>query len=135
MAQRASDLVQVNPLTIPVEMPFLEVLHLFVEAHIGGAPVVDAAGLVCGVITTADLLRVVDQAHDEDIDPLEPAALETLRAGDVASPEQIWISPDTEVAEVARVMREHGVHRVLVGSDGRLVGVLGAFDLLVAVRS
>lgn len=133
MALRARDLMKTDLLTIPPEMPFLEVQHLFVEAGVGGAPVVDASGHVRGVITSADLLRVTDQACDDEIDALEPAALETLTANDVATPEQIWVSPDADVAHVARLMREQGVHRVLVGSDGRLAGVLSAFDLLEAV--
>ena len=130
----ARELVKSIPLTIPPEMPFLEIQHLFIEAQVGGAPVVDANGTVRGVITTADLLRAVDQAFDEDLDPAEPAALGTLTAKDIASPELIWVAPDADVVEVARVMRSQGVQHVLVGSDGKLTGVLSAFDLLESVR-
>lgn len=134
MELRAVDLIKTEPLTIASDTPVLDVQHLFVQANIGGAPVVDSDGVVRGVISSSDLLRVMDQAHDDEIDALEPSALETLTAIDVASPSPIWIAPDASLADVARVMRRERVHRVLVGRDGKLVGVLSAFDLLEAVR-
>jgi CBS domain-containing protein len=46
--------------------------------------------------------------------------------------ELVTVRPDAPVAEVARVMREQRVHRVLVIDDLQLVGVLTTFDLLRA---
>ena len=134
MAQRAADLMKGPPITVVPETPVLEVQHLLVQANIGGVPVVDAGGVVRGLITRTDLLRVMDQASDEDIDALEPGAPETLTAIDIATPSPIWVTPETPIVEVARVMRQEAIHRVLVGRDGRLAGVLSAFDLLEAVR-
>lgn len=140
---RARDLIRAaQPITVRPDAPILEVQHLFVEAQIGGAPVVDAQGKVVGIISSADLLRVVDQVCDEDLDPSEPDEesnlvdkLATLTAADAATPEPIWVSPDATAAEVAHVMHEEGINRVLVGTDGRLVGILTAQDLLKAVSS
>ncbi len=164
--------MQPDPLTIAPELPLAEVLHLFVVAHIGGAPVVDGAGRVRGMISRADLLRVLDQAGDEDLDPGEaapgdlaapaaaaaaaaaaPAAavdddadadaddatalavrLDTLTAGQIATPGAIWVAPDLPVAEVAQRMRREGIHRVLVGDGARLAGIVTAFDLLRALE-
>ncbi|MDX2093561.1 MAG: CBS domain-containing protein [Kofleriaceae bacterium] len=134
---RARDLMQRDPITIRPDAPYLEIQRLFVEAQIGGAPLVDEAGHVHGLITTADLLRAVDELCDEDLDPAEPESEEALARGlgeltahMLATPDPTWVSPDLPVAEVARTMREEGVHRVLVGTEGRLEGILTAFDLL-----
>jgi CBS domain-containing protein len=134
MPLRAVDLMKADPITVAPEMPVLDVQHLFVQANIGGAPVVDSSGVVRGVVTSTDLLRVMDQACDDDIDPPESDEVEGLTAIDVATPSPIWVTPDAPLSEVARVMRHEGIHRVLVGSDGRLAGVLSAFDLLEVVR-
>ena len=131
------------PITVLPDAPFLEVQHLFVEAQIGGAPVVDAKGAVHGVLTVGDLLRAIDQLFDEDIDVAEPEVegaplgdrLDTLTVRDVFSPDAVWVAPDARASEVAQRMREEGVHRVLVGNDGRVAGILTAFDLLQAVPS
>ena len=130
------------PITVLPDAPFLQVQHLFVEAQIGGAPVVDAKGAVHGVLTVGDMLRAIDELFDEDLDAAEPEVddtlgdrLDTLTVRDVFSPDAVWVAPDARASEVAQRMREEGVHRVLVGSDGRVAGILTAFDLLQAVPS
>src|SRR5690606_16879765 len=95
MLMRARNLMgRAEPITVRADASFLEVQHLFVEAQIGGAPVVDAQGNVIGVVSAADLIRVVDQICDEDLDPNEPAdepnladQLAKLTAADIATPE------------------------------------------------
>ncbi len=132
MTLLARDLMQKEPVTVPADMRFRQIQHLFVVARIGGAPVVDPSGNVVGVISTTDLLGAIEQASDEDVDP-GADELEALTAIDLATPEVIWVSPAASVTEVAQVMQARGVHRVLVGDDERLVGIVTAFDLLQAL--
>lgn len=136
------DLIQVPP-----AMPFLEIQRLFITGHIGGAPVVDEHGTVLGVIAASDLLQVIDQICDEDIDRNAsegdaavagssddlPERLGDITAIDMLTPEVVWVSADAPVAHVAHVMRTEGIHRVLVGNESRLEGILTAFDLLTAL--
>jgi CBS domain-containing protein len=143
MPLHARDLMTAQPLTLAPGATFLEIQHLFVEAQIHCAPIVDAAGTVLGIVSASDLLRALDQECDEDVDPNEPVddlgdlseRLRTLTARELATPEPIWVSPDAPIDQVARRMREEGIHGVLVGSEGRLAGVLTTFDLLHAVRT
>lgn len=44
-----------------------------------------------------------------------------------------WLSPNAEVASAADMMRQFGVHRILVVSRGRLVGLVSAMDIAKAV--
>lgn len=44
-----------------------------------------------------------------------------------------WLSPDAEVRSAADMMRQYGVHRVLVVNRGRLVGLVSAMDIAKAV--
>jgi CBS domain-containing protein len=126
-----------DTVTIPASLPFAEVQHLLVVAGIHGAPVVDERGRVVGIVSAIDLLRAADEARDPDLDEgegLVPGAhLHALTALDLASPAAVWVAPDAPAAEVARLMRHEGIHRVLVGADGRLEGILTAFDLLRTV--
>jgi CBS domain-containing protein len=139
MSLLVRDLMQWSPITVPADMPFLEVQHLFVAAHISGAPVVDGRGKVVGVVSSNDLLRAVDQACDDEVDEAalgsdEREHLEALTARDVATPVLVWASPDDPATKIAKTMREHGIHRVLVGSPTHLEGVLTTFDFLRALR-
>lgn len=135
--QIARDLMERNVLTIAARMPFSEIVHLLVVAGIHGAPVVDENGAVIGVISVMDLLRASDQANDDERDEGEGAdpgaQLRVATAIDLASPIATWVPPETPAGEVARLMREEGIHRVLVGVEGRLEGILSAYDLLRAV--
>lgn len=140
MALQARDLMTPQPLTLRPDTPFLEIQHLFIEARIGGAPVVDEHGGVRGIVTATDLLTVVDQVCDEDDDAADDAEalaerLDAMTASDIATPEVAWVAPDADVAEIAHRMHHEGLHHVLVGTDHNLLGVLTAFDLLRAVRS
>ncbi|MEP6863495.1 MAG: CBS domain-containing protein [Deltaproteobacteria bacterium] len=141
MHHRARDLMTPHPLTIAADTPVLEVQHLFVVANIGGAPIVDSASKVVGILSGTDLLRISDQVHDDEIDPQPMSSsggareqLEALVASDVGTSDVIWVSPDTPASQVARLMRDVGIHRVLVGDNGKLEGILTAFDLLRAVE-
>ena len=44
-----------------------------------------------------------------------------------------WLSPNAEVASAADMMRQYGVHRILVVSRGKLVGLVSAMDIAKAV--
>jgi CBS domain-containing protein len=135
MTLLARDLMEPNVLTIPATMRFREIQRLLVETNCSGAPVVDDRGAVLGVISAMDLLRAADQAYDDDIDPEEgdEPDLGGLTAIQLATPEAVWVLPDTTADQIARVMRDQGIHRVLVGSDGKLLGVVSTLDVLRAV--
>jgi CBS domain-containing protein len=136
MTLLARELMQPNPVTVSSQTPLLELQHLLVVAHISGIPVVGADGQVTGVVSATDVLSAIEQALDEDHDPGESDdlldELRAITAGDIATPEVVWVSPDTAVADVARMMRAEGIRRVLVG-NGRLEGILTAYDMLRAV--
>lgn len=135
----ARDVMHADPLSVVVTTSFLELQHLLVVAHVSGVPVVDADGAVVGIVSATDLVRAADQLFDEDRDPDEPDDLadrfRTLTARDLATPEVVWVTPDTPVEQVAERMRTDGIHRVLVGDHGRLEGILTAYDLLQVVAS
>jgi CBS domain-containing protein len=149
---RARDLMAREIITVNPETRILDIHQLFVEEEIHGAPVVGEDGLVCGVISTLDLLRIV---HDE----LEPGAgatvtayyrddlvysgpdwarmpedfqdrMQELTASDAMTKELVVVGPDATVDVIARTMLDHHVHRVLVSEDNALLGVITTYDLL-----
>lgn len=92
-----------------------------------------------GVISAIDLMRATDQAFDDDLDPGESVEQDSrsdvLTAEDIASPDPVWVSPTTPVDRVAQLMQRERIHRVLVGDDGNLEGILTTFDLLEKVQA
>jgi CBS domain-containing protein len=154
MIPTAGDLMERHVISVGADTPLLDVHRLFVEEEIHGAPVVDDEGGLVGVISVSDLLRAVEE-EEETLRP-EPNNFEEmasasggdyfsapgdlqedvrdrlteLRAGDVMTRDVLTVSTRALVPEVARVLRENGVHRVFVVDEGVLLGVLSAFDLI-----
>jgi CBS domain-containing protein len=150
MASVARDLMQTDVVSVSPEERLVDVHRLFVEEEITGAPVVDEDGRVVGIISSADLLRAVVEGHDAAAaspiyyrDLLEFSGpdwasmpedfqdrLAQLSAADAMTENVITVAPDAPLSEVARTLRFHKIHRVLVAEEGRLVGLISSFDLI-----
>lgn len=89
------------------------------DAGIGTVLVLDG-GEVRGIVTDRDIVvRVLAEGGDAM----------TTRVGDICSTELFVLSPDDDVTEVTRLMRENGIRRVPVVESGIPVGVVSIADL------
>jgi CBS domain-containing protein len=150
MTRRARDVMQSPVVTIERDASLLDAHRLLVEEEIHGAPVVDADGAVVGVLSALDLLRAVQEEHESasgapayyrDLVPFSapdwiPGSedfqdrLSELRVADVMSESVVSVPPDASIAQVARTLRQAGIHRVLVAEKDRLLGIISTQDLL-----
>jgi CBS domain-containing protein len=136
------DVVSLRP-----EMTVPEAQELLASRSVSGAPVVDAAGRVVGVVSQNDLVRSAahpDTAEhkgvfftsDEDFEDLgqTPLPASATRVEEVMSRKVYQVARDTGVAIAANIMRERRIHRLLVTDRGVLVGVVTSLDLLRVVE-
>jgi CBS domain-containing protein len=150
----ARDVMTPSVVSVGPDTPLVEIYHLFVSEQIHGAPVVDEEDLLIGVVTSMDLLRATEEEHDTALassDYLRQLLefsgpdwasgltdiqdrLASLTVADVMTPSALTVRPDTPVAEIARTLRQAGVHRVWVEDEGRVCGVVSTFDLLPLVE-
>jgi CBS domain-containing protein len=77
---------------------------------------------------TEDATDVIETQGESSSDALSNYLVE-----DVMSKTIRWLSPDADVRSAADMMREYGVHRVLVVNRGRLVGLVSSIDIAKAV--
>ena len=82
-------------------------------------PVVDSEGQPVGVVSSADLVPVLKGGTP---------------VSKVMSEKVYQVSQYDDVHIAARVMRNHGIHHVLVTHEQKLVGILSSFDLLKLVE-
>lgn len=151
MGARARDVMQTHVITVDPDLPLLDAHRLFVEEEIHGAPVVDETGRLLGVVSSADLLRAVDDEEGgrapaflrEVLEESGKAArlpdeldatLRDLRVADVMTHGGVTVTPDTAIDEVAARMRSNRIHRVPVVSDGSLAGIISTFDLIALLE-
>src|SRR5947209_2268581 len=89
-----------------------------------GSAVVMADGKPSAIITDRDTLRAVAEAVNGATTPVR----------DYLSRKLTTATPDTEVRDAARIMRDTGFrHLVVVDNDGGLYGVFSMRDLVVGL--
>jgi nucleotide-binding universal stress UspA family protein/predicted transcriptional regulator len=133
------DVMTRDVMAVGKDEPLLVALRKLVRRGASGAPVLNADGTVVGVVSQRDLLdwqeRVVD-ALTRASAPTPSEYARRLRAERVSA---VMSSPPATIAESATlgaalaIMRQAGVHRLPVISDGRLVGIVTGSDVLRAL--
>ncbi|MEM7166260.1 MAG: CBS domain-containing protein [Planctomycetota bacterium] len=130
-----------------------ELAGFLADEKVLGAPVVDDAGKLVGVVSTTDLVAAIgDDGASYGSEPVfgvfdgagrwEPLSARLSRerfengdtkVADVMTTDPITATPDASVGEVAALLLEHGIHRLIITSDGLLRGIVTATDLLAAL--
>lgn len=100
-----------------------DVAAQLVRNEFSGMPVAERDGTLVGVVTEADILRVLGEGK----------ALETLTAGDIMTEKPATVDLEAPIAEVIQILQEHRILRVPVTERGRLVGIISRSDIIRAV--
>jgi CBS domain-containing protein len=120
-------LISVRP-----ETSLAEVHEVLLDRDISAVPVVDAEGVLRGILSTTDLLR---EARIELAAPGELARVTPPphSARDLMHREVVTVREDASLREAAEAMIAHHIHRVVVTRHGAPVGVLSTRDAMRAV--
>lgn len=136
--QTAADVMERTLVTVHVDDRLADVERDMTDAQVSGAPVVDNASRVLGILSLRDLVRhrAADGELPQDADasvfddrPGAPGA----RAGDVMTQELVTVPPLLPLPQVAGRMADARVHRVLVEDGDKLVGLVSSMDLVRAL--
>lgn len=153
MKVTAKDVMQKNVKSVTSGLSLADLERRFVDEHVSGFPVVDN-GTVLGVVSASDVIEHLCKQRQEaelsagfydDDCKMEFASLESdwvssevgkrtdhLKVKDVLNGDVISVSSDTPLDEVAQLMTEKAIHRVLVVDDHDLVGVISSLDVVRA---
>ncbi|MGN6806160.1 MAG: CBS domain-containing protein [Trinickia sp.] len=143
---RALDIMTSSVVTASPEMTTQAAAKLLADKHISGAPVVDAAGHVVGIVSEGDLLRRAEigtgTARRSWWLELLAGTRELAAAyvkehghvvGDVMNDRVISIEPDMPLKEIADILERNRIKRVPVLDDGKLVGIVSRANLIRAL--
>jgi len=146
----ASDLMNSDVLTVREEMSVKELADFLTDHEIGGAPVLDEEGRLTGVVSMVDIvaaasdeekltadernpefyLRDLQESYsDEEIQDLH-IEIEALTVREIMTRSVYSVAEDATVSEVAAMMLQGHLHRVLVTREEELVGIISTSDLL-----
>jgi CBS domain-containing protein len=145
---RARDIMTSPAITVKPDLGVKELVALFTEKRIGGAPVVDDDGRLVGMVTEGDLMAMdADIAlphYFEIFDSIiylesEKKFRERVEKAAAANVEQLMtdgdkvktIGPDAPARTAATLMSKHRFDRVpVVDDDGRVVGIVSRHDVM-----
>jgi len=142
---KAEDIMSREVITVNENASVRELASLFISHDISGAPVVDTAGKVVGVVTENDLIFQNKKVHlptavailDAFLFLERPEKMEKelkkiagAKVGDICSRNLISVGPETELEELATLMAEKKIHTLPVMEGEQLVGVIGKSDII-----
>ena len=132
-----------------------ELTDYLISNNVSGAPVESASGEAVGVVSMTDIVRyvnfpikeqVVHDVHDYFLSSLgRQYAVEEIQAFRIESDIQVTVKDlmtemvfsvdeDTTLQDAADTMIRGNIHRVLVMSGKKVVGIVTALDLVKVVR-
>jgi CBS domain-containing protein len=71
----------------------------------------------------------------EQIRELPGDLFEGFKVEDIMTRVPVTIEPDATIPELARLLRERGIHRVLVAASGKLLGIVSTMDVMKVIAA
>lgn len=142
---KVRDVMTTEVVTVGPKAPFGEIVDALLEHDISGLPVVDAHGMLVGIVTEADLIAkeayagggprrrrpvgmLRDHLRGRDTSWVNKASARV--AADVMTTKVDSVTPEEDVTVAARRMLDGRHKRLPVCDKGRLVGIVSRHDLL-----
>jgi CBS domain-containing protein len=108
--------------TVSPDTDIFDAVESLLKNHVTGAPVVDEAGNVIGMLTEKDCLKLITTGDGADV---PKGTVESFMDADV-----IAISPDTDIYFAAGLFLKNHFRRLPVVEGGKLIGAVTRFDIL-----
>ncbi|MCW5910843.1 MAG: CBS domain-containing protein [Cyclobacteriaceae bacterium] len=120
---------QHNLVTVRPDQSINDVINIFIEKRISGAPVLDENRKLVGIISERDCLRlIVDQAYHNQ--PHNEPKVSDYMTRDVKT-----LTPGNDVVEAATEFLNTPIRRMPVVENGVLIGQVSRIDILRAAKS
>lgn len=112
-------------LVIPQNISLESAAGILLRGQVSGAPVVDAEGRCVGVLSALDFLRVAETGGTAGLG---------REVRDCMTVDVVTVSPRVSLTEVARMMVDAHIHRVVVvDAEQRPIGIVTSTDVLAVV--
>ena len=127
-----------------------DVARLLLKKSISAVPVVDEDDRPIGMVSEGDIAAVSELRRDEraqwwlaqlaEGEPLDQKFLATIQLNnlavcDIMSSPVISVAESAEVEEIAQLMEENKIKRVVVLRAGKMVGIISRADIVRAVAT
>jgi len=144
----ARDIMTRDVATVTPDTSVEDLARLMMERNISGAPVMDDAGKLLGIVTEHDLIKKERRLHIPTVVQIFDAFIylesskrfeEDLKkmvakkVGDIYTRDVVTVDEGTTVSEIATIMTDKDIHLLPVLKDGLLSGIIGKKDIVRAM--
>ena len=140
----ARDVMRRPVVSVRPDTTLKQVANLLYKHRISGMPVVDEKGMLVGEISERELLlaalpdyeeRVNAEHPDSSSDPFEDLLKQEneITVRQLMTVPQVIVSEDKTVVELAAIMLQKNIRRVIVASGGELTGLIMRSDIVSRV--
>jgi CBS domain-containing protein len=141
----AADVMTSNVISVRADASVGEIAEILLTNRISGVPVVDDAGDLIGIVSEGDLIHRVEVGTErrrawwlellcsKQILAHEFIKAHARKAADLMSRHVITVRPDTPLSDLASLLDKHGIKRVPVTENGKLVGIVSRANLVQAL--
>ena len=120
---RAKDIMTSNIVSILKDIPVYQAVNLMLEHIITGIPVVDEDGVLLGILTEKDVLKL----HDA------PDYGQGQTVEDYMTQPAVFFDEDEDLVDICNCLIEQPFRRVPVTSQGKLVGIISRRDIIKCI--
>jgi CBS domain-containing protein len=151
MKERVEEIMTRDVITVNENDTVLTVADIFKENKIAGAPVVNDRGEVVGVVSEADIVKLLDTFHwytplfnvvdlfqkrKEELHDIKQDIEQAskMKVNDMMAKKPKTVTPDTLIDDAAMIMHSTGFNRLpVVDEKGKLVGIVTRADILASL--
>ena len=134
-----------RPATVKPDDTFRKAVSIMASKSVSGCPVVKSGNLV-GIVTQTDAIRAMDVYgkinRSEDVFSLLTSMLKSkqdtshvrkllnVKVEKIMNKKVVSVSVEHDVYEAARLMNKHGIDRLPVVDESKLVGIITKSDVM-----
>jgi CBS domain-containing protein len=146
---KARDIMTREIISVTLETSLKDLARKFVETGVSTMPVVDAEGLLQGVVSETDLIEQQKPLHIPTVMAFfdgvfyldsekrfrqEVDRVTAQMVSEICNRHPVTCSPDATVREIAGLMTANKAHLIPVLDEGKMVGVVARLDLIRAAE-
>ncbi len=116
--ESVSKLMSHEVITLPPDAPLIDAIEIIIKERIGGIPMVNEEGILCGIITERDVMKVLCKSMSD------------TKVSDVMTKSLLVVTPEAPVSQVTKVMISNKFRRLPIVKDDVLFGIITATDIV-----
>jgi CBS domain-containing protein len=113
-----TEIMESDVVTVPDDASLEDAINTMIARNVGGVPVLDPDGVIVGIITERDIVRLIGDS------------VSGKKVRDIMSERVITAPPHMPIEAAAKIMIASGFRRLPVVTDSYVCGIITATDIM-----